>query len=51
MKKNKAKSAFVLVIVLALMVLFGYTAVYGWGETASGSGKSIMQDTGYNNPG
>ena len=41
MKKNKAKSAFVLVIVLALMVLFGYTAVYGWGETASGSGKSI----------
>ena len=41
MKKNTAKSAFVLVIVLALMVLFGYTAVYGWGETASGSGKSI----------
>lgn len=41
MKKNKAKSAFVLVIVLALMVLFGYTAVYGWGEIASGSGKSI----------
>lgn len=41
MKQKKTKSALVLVIVLALMVLFGYTAVYGWGETASGSGKSI----------
>ena len=41
MKQNKTKSAIVLVVFMALMALFGYTAVYGWGETKSGSGSDI----------
>ncbi len=41
MKQSKAKSAIVLVILAALLALFGYTAVYGWGETKSGSGEDI----------
>ena len=41
MKQNKAKSVVALVIFIALLALFGYTAVYGWGETKSGSGEDI----------
>jgi len=41
MKQSKAKSAIVLVILLALLALFGYTAAVGWGETKSGSGEDI----------
>lgn len=41
MKQSKVKSAIVLVIFIALLALFGYTAVYGWGETKSGSGEDI----------
>lgn len=41
MKQSKVKSAIVLVIFAALLALFGYTAVYGWGETKSGSGSDI----------
>ena len=41
MKQSKTKSAIVLVIFIALLTLFGYTAVYGWGETKSGSGEDI----------
>ena len=41
MKQSKTKSAIVLVILLALLALFGYTAAFGWGETKSGSGEDI----------
>lgn len=41
MKQSKVRSAIVLVILIALLALFGYTAVYGWGETKSGSGSDI----------
>ncbi len=41
MKQKKAKSAIVLVIIIALLALFGYTAAFGWGETKSGSGNDI----------
>jgi len=41
MKQKKMKSAVTLVILIALLALFGYTAVYGWGETKSGSGEDI----------
>ncbi len=41
MKQSKTKSAIVLVILAALLALFGYTAAYGWGETKSGSGSDI----------
>lgn len=41
MKQSKVRSAIVLVILTALLALFGYTAVYGWGETKSGSGSDI----------
>ncbi len=41
MKQSKTKSAIVLVILIALLALFGYTAAYGWGETKSGSGSDI----------
>lgn len=41
MKQSKLKSAIVLVVFIALLALFGYTAVYGWGETKSGSGEDI----------
>lgn len=41
MKQKKAKSAIVLVIIVALLALFGYTAAFGWGETKSGSGNDI----------
>ena len=41
MKQSKTKSAIVLVILVALLALFGYTAAYGWGETKSGSGSDI----------
>ena len=41
MKQSKLKSAIVLVVFVALLALFGYTAVYGWGETKSGSGEDI----------
>lgn len=41
MKQSKVKSVIVLVILIALLALFGYTAVYGWGETKSGSGSDI----------
>lgn len=41
MKQSKVRSAIVLVILAALLTLFGYTAVYGWGETKSGSGSDI----------
>ena len=38
---SKVRSAIVLVVFIALLALFGYTAVYGWGETKSGSGSDI----------
>lgn len=41
MKQSKVRSAIVLVVFIALLALFGYTAVYGWGETKSGSGSDI----------
>lgn len=41
MKQSKVRSAIVLVILIALLALFGYTAVYGWGETKSGTGSDI----------
>ena len=41
MAKSKFGSALVLALTLIVLVLFGYTAVYGWGQNASGSGKSI----------
>lgn len=41
MKQSKLKSVIVLVVFIALLALFGYTAVYGWGETKSGSGEDI----------
>ena len=41
MKQSKLRSAIVLVVFIALLALFGYTAVYGWGETKSGSGEDI----------
>lgn len=41
MKQSKTKSAIILVIFAALLALFGYTAMYGWGETKSGSGSDI----------
>ena len=41
MTKSKFGSALVLALTLVVLVLFGYTAVYGWGQNASGSGKSI----------
>lgn len=41
MKQVKVKAAAVLVVIVALLALFGYTAVYGWGETKSGSGNDI----------
>lgn len=41
MKKSKFGSALALVLTAVVLILFGYTAVYGWGENASGSGKSI----------
>ena len=41
MKQSKTKSAIVLVILLALLALFGYTAAFGGGETKSGSGEDI----------
>ncbi len=41
MKQSRTKSAIVLVVFIALLALFGYTAVYGWGETKSGSGDDI----------
>lgn len=41
MKQSKTKSAIVLVVFLALLVLFGYTAAFGWGATKSGSGEDI----------
>ena len=43
MKQSKVRSAIVLVVFIALLALFGYTAVYGWGETKSGSGSDIKQ--------
>lgn len=41
MKQSKVKSVVVLVVFVALLALFGYTAAYGWGETKSGSGSDI----------
>ena len=41
MKQSKTKSAILLVIFTALLALFSYTAVYGWGETKSGSGSAV----------
>lgn len=41
MKQSKVKSAVAVVVFIALLALFGYTAVYGWGETKSGSGSDI----------
>lgn len=41
MKKNKVKAAITLVIMMALLVLFGYTAIWGWGASKSCSGSDI----------
>ena len=41
MKQSKVKSAIVVVVFIALLALFGYTAMFGWGETKSGSGSDI----------
>ncbi|MCR5716832.1 MAG: protein translocase subunit SecDF, partial [Lachnospiraceae bacterium] len=39
--KKKIKPILTLIVMLALLVLFGYTAFYGWGESKSGSGSSV----------
>ncbi len=39
--KKKIKPILTLILMIALLVLFGYTAVYGWGESKSGSGSSV----------
>ena len=41
MKEKKVKAAITLVIMVALLVLFGYTAIWGWGSEKSCSGSDI----------